>query len=432
MGTPTEAQAILQFRDEIRLRSSLRTALTVTFPTNVDTAQDNLKTDVGAEKETGWREMKVQLAAAWLNATSLNAHILDWVALADKPINLPLQESIDVMMGFFRDNGLFVVSRGFTPTAPVADVGNIGTGAQIRIFIDRFGDTIETGVGADTYTSRCIFDANTGTERSEETFEIRSGTQDPTGLEAKGAGVSVPVNSVHSDGSLMDNAGFDQFGSDPAAPTAITAWDTSIVLAGDGSDVAGDAVNIYLPKKRASENRFALRVKTTITLTQRFDRGGATVNQIGPLFAALYVDAATFGASGSISLAVGSKTVTIADLTTLGAGYNELRALVTAAEDAWYKNFAADPLSVVITIVIIAGELLIDDLIMFETFFISDSWYGSIPAQTPFRAGTESGADGDLFTWATTATELGINQREFALRTGRYLPTTGTTPIAAP
>ncbi len=432
MGTPTQAEAITQLQDQIRLYKDLRTALTVTFAANQTTAEGNLVSNVADAKTAGWAEQRTQLADGWLNSTALDSHITDWVDLADKPVGLDLQASIDIMMGYWRDNGLFVTSRGFTTPTPVAGGGNVGDGRIVRLPTDRFGDPIETGVGADDYTARCTADANTGTERSEELFTIRSGSQDPTGLEAKGAGLDVQLESQHPDGGLLDNQSFDQFGSDPTAPTGITAWDTSIVLAGDGSDVAGDDVNIYLPKKRATENRYSLNIKTTITLTQRFDRGGSDLNQIGPLFLELAYNRSIGAAAGALALTIGSKTVTVPDLTVVPAGWNLLRCLITAPEDAWYKNFAADPLSVSIAATILGGELRIDDLQLFELTFVANSWWGIVPAQTPFRAGTESGDDGDVFTWSDTATEAGIIQREFAIRTGRYFPTTGSTLVTDP
>jgi len=430
VSSPSQAEVITQFQDEIRLFKDLRTALTVTFPANVDTATQDLESDQATARTAGWLAIRTSLSDAWNNGSSLIAQVYDWVKLADKPVSVSTQPAISSMMGYWRDNGLFTTSRGFTPGAPAPDGGNIGTGRIFRLSTDRFGDPIETGVGADDYVARCTSDANTGTQRSNEAFTIQSGTEDPTALEALGAGVIVGLNAVHSDDGLLDNKGFDQFGGSAAAPTAITGWDTSVALIGDGTDVAGDSSEIYFPKMRADDSRFSLVVKTSITLTQRFDRTGAEVNQIGPLFSELYLNGSVGTAAGSITFTVGSKTVSVADLTTLPAGWSALQNLVTAAEDAWYKNFAADPLTVTVAIVIISGELRIDDMELFPLTFIADSWYGIIPGRTPYRAGTESGSDGDFFTWATTATEAGINQREFAIRTGRYFPTTGSVLVA--
>ena len=98
--------------------------------------------------------------------------------------------------------------------------------------------------------------------------------------------------------------------------------------------------------------------------------------------------------------------------------------VLTLPTPVWYKNFLEEALDVEIIIILTAGTLLIDDVILSPGTNFDGSWYWLIGARTPFLREDE-------FTFTHTVTES-IIQRWFWRMFGRYLPHSGAPTWAEP
>lgn len=431
-AAPNSASLQTQLQDIIELYGDLRSSL-ATVVTNMGTLTSNLESERAGAIQAGADRFRQLLAEAWRAGDPLIPHIYDWVQLADKSLdNLSLDDAISIMESYWRTNSITVDSRAFSYGSISAGGGNTGSGRIVRLTVNEHAEAIENTIGADSWAARCVADVSAAlgglevTQRGEEMFLLESGDASKDGLEQLGAGIRTTLAAVHSDNSLVQNAGFDTY-DNASAPASIVGWDTDITLAGDGTDVDGLSTTIYLPKKASTETRYSLRVKTDIVLTQRFDANAIKLFQGQPLFAELNYNRSVGTAVGTLKLDVGSHSSATVTLGSASSGWQQLLC-IGDDENSYYANFVEDPLTVEITITITSGTLLIDDLILASMPFVGNLPTIIVPGATAFRAGQPSANTGDTFTWSDTCSENGVIQREFVRLTGRQLPhqTTGS------
>jgi hypothetical protein len=268
--------------------------------------------------------------------------------------------------------------------------------------------------------------------RNNERFLFR-GRSAVDQVELLGSGLEATIDTRSPDNSFLENPGFDSFaGTSATAPTGIPGWTTTGT---PSTDLEFDAVNIFLPKRDVDEVRRSLRVKATQTISQRLDKTGVVLSPYAPVWEGIAYNREVGGFTGSLELALGSKSFTVA----LGVqtGWNVHPFLSTPDSlDAWYRNYVADPLDVRIIVTKTSGAgtfLLLDDNVLSHYLPFDGTWFLPLAGATAFRAGTVIDNTGDTATWTDSIATDRVIQRMFFRVLGRYAPhTTGVATIPDP
>jgi hypothetical protein len=436
MATPTFAELVTQFKaimdfyKETILFASERGSGD-NFVGIEDGLVQALESDYADEITGGVESMRASLNALYVNGTPLFAHFRDWARLLALPDNADVQTIIDGIYAYFVANTESVKTRAITYGAPTAAGGNTGTGVMRRVTTDAEGIAVEN-VEPEVKTVICTSDVSTGATRNQEAFEFRGTDPGRDSIERRGTGLIVPMAAKEARAQLLLNAGFDEPGGTPASPSSIPNWTSSITV--NSTNYAFDSTNVFLPVANGNETRYSLQIKAaggSRTLTQRLDTSGITLSRFLPYYCAIAYETVTGGLEGTLAIALGSKSNSVALDGSQEWSVLEFQSALTTG--LWYQNFVADPLTVVITITVTGGTTgNIDDVLLAGMDAVDGSFYILRPGRTAFRAGSVLWGDGDRFTITDTIATDSVIQRHLARLTGRYLRSSASPTVTDP
>jgi len=441
VATPTFAELTTQLQNiadlykEARIFASTGTAAD-TFVGMQDALTQSLEGDYSGDIMQGVAALRASLNSILTNPAPLNALWGDFGRFLGVPEGANAQDVITYLFEYMEDNAETIESRAMVYGSVTPDGGNVGDGVPIRLTEDQYGNSPENIV-PETKTVICTSDANTGATRNREQFELRGEDPGRDNIEQMGSGLVFPITAREALSGLLLNPSFDQFGGPAATPTSLTNWINSATgdstLAGDGTDVIFDSTNIYNPTARASETRYSMDVQATRTFSQRIDVRGTGLSRFIPYYSVLaYNDMLGSGGAftGSLDINMGSITNTVA-LTGV-TGWGLLPIVASPDSTLWYSNFAADELELDLVVTRTSGSLIVDDYMFIGMDAVDGSWYVWPAGQTPFRAGSIFGSDGDRWTIADAIATDAVIQRLMAELFDRYLPASGAPTIPDP
>src|SRR3990167_8404319 len=317
---------------------------------------------------------------------------------------------------YFVDNTQRVSSMNYTFGSPAAVAGNVGNGQIIRLNTDDRGFKIE-GQHIDSKRMLCVADYQTGTSRGEEVFQILGQASGKDDLQRSGSGIQGILTAVSADGSMVNNATWSQFGGTAVLPTSITDW-TTVPVSVSSTEIDFDGTN-YFRAAPSDSTPYALRVKASLTLSQKLSVKGTKLSYGTPYGIALLWNAAVGSGVGTLVVRLGtgaSTTVAVSGQ----SGWQVTLVPATNGIGNWYRVFGADDMSIGIQWTRTSGNLLLDDILVFPLDPFNGSWYkivtAAATAYTPFRVL-------DSFTAADNSQQTGKNQKWFTREfPGFYLP----------
>ena len=306
--------------------------------------------------------------------------------------------------------GLTVQSRDFTFGGPLF-AGATGDGLINRLNTDADGFDIENQT-PDSKEAECQRDQFSGAEQHEEVFTFRGESPEPESLRITGSGRQEELTalSAQASASFIDNASFSIFEGTLTIPTDISGWTPTT----DIGNFEMDQTTTFRGFP-GETTRTAVKFKTNDKLTQKFTVREPDFDALVPIYTQIVFDRSTFGADGTLTLRVGSQSVSV--VLAAQVGYTILRIPIGTAN--WFDNFNQSDPGVEIELTgNTVGEVLVDDGIIAPYTRFDGSWYAVVGGATAFLRK-------DTATWTDTAVES-ILQFIWWYAFGRYLPhTTG-------
>ncbi len=325
-----------------------------------------------------------------------------------------------------------IKTRDITFGSPVAGGGNVGDGELLRLNIDSDGEPIEA-VFVETKTfiisKEKGADANTGTRRNREKFEVRGENLEDDEIQRTGSGLDTTLTLVDAAQSIVQNAGFDLIEGSEPLPSGIPSWVSSVTVDSTNYTFESGAGKIFQPRINLVETRRSLNIKAlTATLTQRFDLRQKTISATQPFMMQLAINRSEFSGDGTITIKLGTATASVV----LAAQVGHFILRLAIGSDSWPVNFNENEIDVEISRTGgTTGSVLIDDLIVVPFTKLVEpggggSWYVMVGGQTPFLLE-------DIFTAADVfATSDSVIQQWLWRGYGLWLPSDAAPSITDP
>lgn len=335
---------------------------------------------------------------------------------------------------YFANNGtpITVQSRNLVYGSASAGGSNTGNGALARLTEDENGYSLEA-CHVEKKIFRCRSDANTGTEKHAEAFEVLGEMSSydnllrntfGSGQSARTALISKHAGSGRG-GSLLNNSSFSQYNS-ANSPTKFNNWTE---VAG-GSDITQDTTNFYRSHPGASTDA-SLRITTTGTVTLKQSLTASRVRQLDPnvpYFLRVMYNRQIGSCDGTFRIKMGDTSS--ADITlSAQTGWNEL--IVATDQGCWPRNFDVEDFGIEIELENpTSGYLLVDDVIFAPWDQVDGTYWclrGNATSHTPWLV------DDTLEVSDTQASFVGVLQYWLWVAGYGYLPsTTGSPTITDP
>jgi hypothetical protein len=425
----TEAQAITQFKDVIRIFKNAKNYTNVNG-SNLAADLDTLRADLqgedvmdleasvaGVRSQAGWWSERglgpnfaLQALRTWARVVSTEVPKLDQAAIL---------AAIYARMMVSADR---IASRVFTRGTPsyVAGPGGTANGSLLRLNTDERNMPIENSF-TEQKVLRCINDQNTGVQKHAEVFQMSGATPTRDAVPViGGSGVGTTLTAFHAGNSFLTNASFSQFGGTTASPTSITGWTPTTSI----NNFAMDQANFYRGFP-GDTTPTSVKIKANDTLTQLISARNTNLFQKSnsPLYLQVAWNRAVNGCDGTLTITMGSQTVNV--VMAAQTGWNILK--IPLDQNSWYRNNLAQdyPIKIALSGSTTFG-LLVDDVIFGPMTQIDGGWWFLVGGSTPFLKD-------DVFNITDTATESVI--QNFLWRFfGAYLPssTAGGITIADP
>ncbi len=426
MASPTEAEAVTQLKNAIKIASATRNFSSVNSPNFLsleDTLLQSLETDFYEKFTSALAKTRSNLKDAVDSMKdAAEAALLTW-ARAITGNNVAEELTLEIAKERIYDRMVAgtqtVQRRVFTFGTITAGGSNVGDGVIKRLTKDKNNFDIE----ATTPEARvliCTGDAQSGTPRHRELFEFRGVAKPTTTLVAGGSGTKAPLRCLSADDSLLVNPSFEQL-----TTTQLVGW---TFQTGTVADVSLDTTNFY---RGYGTDEASTRVALTIGVTafeirQKLSVRGTSLRKDVPYYLRLVYNRQIASADGTLEMSLGSQTVTVA--LSAQTGWNVLE--LPLDQNSWLQNFNEDELDVVIKLSGGATPgLRIDDMGLWAGTRIDGLWYWAIGSD-PTSSAT-GGADpfriGDVFTWTDSCTES-VVQLWLWLWFEFYLPHAASTP----
>jgi len=428
MASPTRAEVITQFQNAAKLLKITKD-FAITGPDDwasvEDTYVQSLETDYHPEATSAITSLRAGLNSVLSSGRILLDPVMSlWGQLIGAP-ETDSQEIINALYDDFIANADTLQSRQFVFAAPAAGGGNAGDGSLFRLTVDEQNLDLEAG-WPEAQKAECIADQTQEDGRKhQELFRFTGSTvgRDDVAFSGTSAsGLVAEMNTIAArstgDGrSLLTNGSFDSLEGIVAAPTGIPGWSSNVAIG--TANYEFDDTNFYHNKLSPDETIHALRIKSTSITSQHLAGEGIELAEDVPLYLQLAWNRQVYGATGNLTIRLGSHTATVA--VAAQAGWQVLSLPIN--QNMWYRNFTQDDLSVEVDWTSAGGELLVDDVILTPWQPFGGSWYLLIGGQTPFQSG-------DVFTWTDSVTEAVI-QYWLWRAYGRYLPHSAGAPTIA-
>ena len=317
---------------------------------------------------------------------------------------------------YMHDNSLSVLSRAFTFGSVSADGGNVGTGTVNRLNADENGYAIDNQTGTSTglvKTAECYADEHSGANEHEEKFYLYGATPDRDRLKIVGVYDRQTVKALSAVDSrpFLSNPSFEEItgtdGTPFTATTDLQGWTLSTA-----ASFTPIATSYYRDYAGCSTPR-SLKIGANANVTQNLNQVRARLNPQVPMYLQLAYDRATGAGDGTLTLALGSQSVSVNLVAQ--TGWNILR--LTLGQANWFKTWNQENPAITITLGSrTTGYVLVDDVILAPFTLFDGGWYAIVGGSTPFLRK-------DKFTWTdTTPTTEGIIQYWIYRAFGRYLP----------
>lgn len=422
MASPSEASIQDQIGKVFKAFEEFRLFGHVNSPNLVQMEGDiiaALEGDYSAAAAGGFAGFRAALDSAIRQPAAATTPLLQTYAqFLDVPETDP-NSIIDRIIDHFILNSLSVQTRSFSFGVPAAGGGNVGDGVLNRLTLDENTDDIEAQ-HADAKTLACLSDEHSGAFEHEEVFEMRGATALKDGIEVGGSGLvgSIKSLAVSDSRALVQNPSWDDREGTDATPTAIGGWTVGSSI----GNFALDATNFYRGGLGITTPR-ALVIEDNDSLQQNLNVLRAQFDPSIPVYIQVAYNGSVGGATGKLTLTLGSQTVNVPDLTVVPAGWNILR--LPLDQNLWFKNWnEEDPLVKVELTLRSSGTVLVDDLILSPMTQFDGAFYALVGGATPFLRD-------DSFSFLDT--EVGaIIQHWFWRGYGRYLPHSGSPTWSEP
>ncbi len=432
MAAPTEAELNTQLQNTVNLLEESRAFARDNSPnliTMIDVVTQSVEGDFSTDVVSGAEGFRDTFAGAFGNGQTMLEGVIRAYGKFIDEASTDIGTILVSLRKFFSDNARTVEERAFTYGNPV--LSGTGDGDLERLNIDENGDNIENQTPDDKFC-KCINDANSGTERNSETFEIGGGFGGRDLLDIEGVGAVGEIIATNKNVSLLENSSFDEGPSNgtPATPDDIPSWesldtsDVAVVVSGTTFEfVTGDTLT-YRPIVNDDDVIFGLHLKAANhRLRQKLVNRGIQLDALSSYTAqiAWFRDGATYDGAGTLTLRVGNKSVSVAVVAQ--TGWSLLKFEGTT--NNWFVNFNEDDLSIRIDWVESGGDGIIVDDCDFVPYQVFDGGYYRL------FAGEVAFLVDDEFTFADTVLESKI-QRWLWILFGEYLPSDAAPTLADP
>lgn len=378
-GTPTLVGVQAAWDDVVKLHETMRRQIDdnwIALLAAVEAeAEPGIYRPIGLAREAGQSRA---LMSALVRGARMDAMLQPVIFDFGKVIESPYADRRAVMADIYEychDNSITVPSRNITYGTP-ANVGTpVGNGTIRRLTVDWNAYELEA-CRVETKTFRCISDQNNGGLRHGEVFQVY-GEQlslDALKLLVFGSGVLGTVAARHAGGgaggSLCRNSSFDALN----ATGEPTAWDVTGTVQSSAT---------YYRDFPGATAPVSCRMSTGATLSQKIKNAARTLDSERPHALRVMVNATTHTASGQLIIRMGAHSKTVADVSALGAGWQEV--IVDLNENCWFQNFNEDEMDISIEW---SGtnDLLVDDLIFTALDVIDGTFWLPIGGTTPWMA----------------------------------------------
>lgn len=398
MATPTEAEVQTQWKNLTKILDTVRSDLVTDYVAREDTYVQSLEGNFVPEQMDGIRAIRAQLVAAVEGYPAALAPIMrEYGRIMGVPDTDLRQLVARRLYDWLLANTATVKSRGISFGSISAGGSNVGTGTINRLTKDENNYNIEATY-LDTKTAKVVSDQTTGSQRHQETFELRGAAPARDSIAPSGSGLVTQVRAFCAADSLLSNPSFSDFSGSVSSLTALTGWTAGSSLA----NFALDQSNYYRDFP-GDTTPASLKISANDNVSQKLSVRGASLDPTVPYYIQLAYNRQVGSGDGTLTLALGSQNASVA--LAAQTGWNILR--IAVGQKNWYKTWAQDQPAVTITLGSrTTGYVLVDDVILVPYVPFDNLWYCPVGSATPFMvndyftfADALSGSDSVLQYW---------------------------------
>jgi hypothetical protein len=437
MASPTSGELETQWKNAVDFLEDSLTGLTASAATKVDVYLASLESDFVKAQTDGASSFRATCSTAVGQAMSQAVLSPILTAYAHHIIGTPerdIQSVITRLYTYFKDNSKSIKSRGITFGSPAAAGGNTGTGVVYRLTKDENNFDPEN-IFFETKTLTCTSDAQSGSLKHEELFEIRGVNQGLDQITLGGSGIlQGGIQARTSNQSILSNSTFSSYsiGTAPAAssPSTFGAADSLTDWAMSAGAVTSLQLDVDIVARDGSGDTTptAVRFLGNCGIKQTFDDANVVIDADIPYYLELWVYREG-NATGTLTVTIGSKSqaFTIGGLT--NAAWN--RCKLDLDQDLWPSRFNVANATVTIALTSLAtSTILIDEVALLPMYSVDGTWFTISP-----NSGTGA-ADfllEDEFTYADALSSSDSKLQKWLWRAyRRYLPHAGSPTITDP
>ena len=444
MATPTKTEIWDQTTKRARVYDQLFQYANAIYLVDEENADNALKGDHHSQLATASRNFRNTLSSSYSGGRSQILTLLQAILRYGYGVNLTNaseDEVFDRLSKEMDSAGETIASRDITFGTITAGGGNAGTGTILRNTVDKHGNNIESGIMGDVKL-RTIQDVNTGAISGSEQVQIFGDgitKQDEIELGTSTA-EKANINFFRADRALLKNPSFDQI------PTTINqvnqpGWELS--SASNFTKVTTPVADLFRYTSGTEHTTLptgaSLRFEDNGTITQYIAREQFNISQDlqRPYFLVLRYKRKN-NVDGALTLRLGSKTVSIPDLTAVANDTWFSLVLGENTSDSYYENFFENfvdtnnvSLGTRIQVELsgrTTGELIVDEIIFARGILFNGLFYLPISGQNTTSPSGDTLIDdewtfSDSFTGASAA---GRTQEVLSRLFSKHLPhTTG-------
>ena len=319
-----------------------------------------------------------------------------------------------------------VKNRAWSYGAMTAGGSNVGTGVLYRLTTDKYNNTIETGAfPGGIVKAEIISDKNTGRTSGTEQATLYGSGVIPTDYIYLGTApaTQTTITAYRAADGMLSNSDLASYTDDG---TDITWTDWTLDHTTKTTYVTVDTSN-YFRKQTNGTAGVVLKFMDSNAMTQYITDATTSIDPTKPCF--LIVRYRRYTVDGALTIRLGSKTASVADLTTkTDATWFDL-CIGTTGEDGWYDNFkeASGGYGVRIKIELSSrttGSLGIGEIVLAQPTLYDGKWYLLVAGATDFLKS-------DYWTFTDTVSNTGRIQTTLSRLYSKHLPHTSGSPTYA-
>ena len=400
-GSPSEAEIQAQWQNAVAILEDLREYADGTLAGQLDTLTQSLE---GEYTPAGLTSASAALRAGVSSLISpavarvfLDPVIFEYARLLNFGSGFrTVEEIMPRLREYFDTNSYSVRARNPTFGTPAAGGSNVGNGSLSRLYVDRYGEEIES-VTIETKRLRCIADQNSGAQEHAERFEVLGAAEGIDNLLrgsfGSGENSRQTIVSMHSGtGSILTNSSFGSYAA--SSTPKFRGWTETA----GGAQLSQDTTNFYRTAP-GEPTGAALQIdgtSGTVTITQPLTAmRQRSLDPNTPYFLrAMLNKTVGTAAGGTVVLRLGSQSASVT-IAALGSNWQEL--IIPIGTASWLDNFNADPLTIEIEWTSpTSGTLLVDDVIFAPMVEVDTTYLALRGGATPWLLDDEwSIADSD-------------------------------------